>query len=73
MGDETTTTPVVKPGYKTTEFWLSTVAVIVGLVMASGAIVEGSQAAQIAGFIASALAAMGYSYSRGNTKAGAGQ
>ena len=58
----------VKPGYKTTEFWLSTVAMLVGAALASGAIGEGSQAEKIVGFIASALASLGYTVSRGMAK-----
>ncbi len=57
----------VKPGYKTTEFWLSAIATLVGLVMASGASVDGP-IAQGLGFAAAALSAAGYSVSRGMSK-----
>lgn len=66
MSDEST----VKPGYKSTEFWLSSIAILVGIVMASGAIVEDSPVAQAIGVAASVLGAMGYSVSRGMAKKG---
>lgn len=57
----------MKPGYKTTEFYLTVAATIVGLLMASGAFESGA-VAQGLGVVASALAAMGYSYSRAKAK-----
>jgi hypothetical protein len=56
------------PGYKTTEFWLSLVAMILGAVAASGAIVEGSMAAQIIGGVMAILAQLGYTASRTQVK-----
>jgi hypothetical protein len=70
MSDEITPTPI-KPGYKTTEFWLSAAVAVIGLLMSSGVIQTGSNLDKIIGIAASALAALGYSISRGNTKAGA--
>lgn len=58
----------VKPGYKTTEFWLSAIAAIVSLAFASGFIAEGTQADRWVGLAAAALTSMGYSVSRGLTK-----
>ena len=52
-----------KPGYKSTEFWLTLVSVCVGLVLSSG-IVTNSAALQGIGFLASCLASMGYSVGR---------
>ena len=63
--------PKVRPGYKTTEFWLSTVATVCGILMASGVIVEGSQAATIVGGILAALSTIGYSAARAKDKAAA--
>ena len=60
----------VKPGYKTTEFWLSAIATIVGLVLASGLIVEGSSVARIVGGVVAVLAALGYTASRAKIKSG---
>ena len=57
-----------KPGYKTTEFWLSTLAAIVGLIVASGVVPDGGFGAQIIGAVVSGLAALGYSVSRGLAK-----
>jgi len=53
-----------KPGYKTTEFWLSLVAILVGAALASGAIGLESVEGTIVAFVASALTAMGYTASR---------
>lgn len=58
----------VKPGFKTTEFWLTAIAMIVGLVMASGAVPDDSGLSRALGIAAAALAAMGYSVSRGQAK-----
>ena len=59
-----------KPGYKTTEFWLSLAALVLGALLASGAIGEESGTGKILAFAASALTALGYSVSRGMTKRG---
>ena len=59
----------VKPGYKTTEFWMSTAALICGVLLSSGVIGESGLAAQIVGGIMSTLAALGYTASRGKAKA----
>ena len=71
MADETT--PVapapVKPGYQTTEFWLSAAAVIIGLLLASGVIQSGGTWDKVIGLAAAALSSMGYSASRATTKA----
>ncbi len=53
-----------KPGYLTTEFWLSTVAVVIGALGASGAIGEGTTASKIVATLASALVALGYTGAR---------
>lgn len=58
----------VKPGWKTTEFWLSAVAVLVGLAYGSGLIGEGTQVDKVFGLVAGGLTAMGYSVSRGMAK-----
>jgi hypothetical protein len=58
-----------KPGYQTTEFWLSLAATVVGALLASGAIEAGTVWDRIAGTIAATLAAMGYSSARAKVKA----
>lgn len=64
----TETNNSVKPGYKTTEFWLSTAAAVLGIVMAADIIETGSAVSQVVGIITTALTAMGYSVARGKTK-----
>ncbi|QDP45902.1 MAG: hypothetical protein Tp1125DCM238401_15 [Prokaryotic dsDNA virus sp.] len=54
----------MKPGYKTTEFWLAGAATVVGGLMASGVIAEESSLAKILGIAASALVALGYTGAR---------
>lgn len=54
----------MKPGYKTTEFWLALGASAVGAAMASGAIPSEGALAQAVGLIASALVALGYTGAR---------
>lgn len=54
----------MKPGYKTTEFWLSLAAVAVGAVAASGVIPAESTWERVVGLVVSALAALGYTGAR---------
>ncbi len=49
-----------KPGYKTTEFWLSLIAIAIGVFVASGATELEGPAAQSIGILESALVALGY-------------
>ena len=60
--------PTVKPGYKTSEFWLSTVTSLLSLLYASGLIVDGSTAGKIAAFAVAALSTVGYQVVRGKVK-----
>ncbi len=53
-----------KPGYKTTEFWMSMIAIALGAVVASGAIEIDGASAQIVGLVESALVALGYTGAR---------
>ena len=57
-----------KPGYKTTEFWLSLVAMVVGFLAADGNLDPSSVTAKLVGIAGVVLAALGYSVSRGMTK-----
>lgn len=70
-GSNTTTTIATKPGYKTTEFWLALVTIIIGQIYASGVVVDGGTLAKVLALATSALAAAGYSVSRGLSKGGA--
>lgn len=59
-----------KPGYKTTEFWLSLLVIILGALMASGALGEQHWAVKMAGLGLDLLATMGYTAARAKTKLG---
>lgn len=61
--------PVQKPGYKTSEFWLSLLAMLVGALVASDAIPTDSTVAKALGVVASILGALGYQVSRAYVKA----
>lgn len=55
---------VKKPGYKSTEFYMSMAAVVIGAVASSG-ILEGSDGlTKVVGLIMAALVALGYTGSR---------
>jgi len=58
----------MKPGWKTSEFWVTFVIAAVSLLGTSGAIVEGSQTEKIVGYILAALLALGYTGIRGSLK-----
>lgn len=60
-----------KPGYKTTEFWLSALTTLVGTLWASGAMSPESADAveKVIGLIVGAVANVGYAISRGLAKA----
>lgn len=58
-----------KPGYKTTEFWLSLAAMIIGAILASGAI-ENNLVLQALGMAATVLGGLGYTAGRSITKIG---
>lgn len=54
----------MKPGYKTTEFWLTLLVTVLGAAMASGLIPEGGLWAKVVGAAMSVLGALGYQASR---------
>ncbi len=58
----------MKSGYKTTEFWLTAIASVLGLLFASGVISDGSQVDKILGMASTVLSGCGYSVSRGLAK-----
>lgn len=62
----------MKAGIKTTEFWLTVAANVVGALLASGQFTEGTTA-KLIGVAAMVLTTMGYTVSRGAAKKGAGQ
>jgi len=53
-----------KPGWKTTEFYLSLAAIVVGALVASGAFPADSPWFKLLGIAASILAALGYTGAR---------
>lgn len=56
----------MKPGIKTTEFWVALVVTTLG---GAAVVFSNSPWAQLGGIVAAALASAGYSFSRGATKA----
>ena len=60
----------MKPGYKTTEFWLSLLATLLGVFVASGLLADGHWALKAAGLALSGLAALGYGAARAKVKFG---
>lgn len=65
MPDETKPTP----GFRTSEFWLKTAAMVLTALFASGALTNNT-AVQIAGIAANILGALGYTVARAYLKAG---
>jgi hypothetical protein len=57
-----------KPGYKTSEFWLTFAAMLVGTLIAADVVAEGTAAFKILGLAAGILAALGYTVSRAFVK-----
>jgi hypothetical protein len=55
---------VKKPGYKSTEFYMSMAAVVLGAVASSGILDESDGLTKVVGLIMAALVALGYTGSR---------
>lgn len=64
----TETTALQKPGYKTTEFYLALVAMLLGAAFASGLVSDGSTLDKVLGLVATILGQLGYTVSRTMTK-----
>ncbi len=62
----------MKAGYKTTEFWMGVVAMLLTMVVASGALPEAGLVGKIVVGAVSVLASLGYSASRATVKSNAG-
>ncbi len=60
-----------KPGWKTTEFWLTILAYLIGAFMSSGALADDSQVLQYFGMAQMILAKLGYDHARKGVKASA--
>ena len=74
MTDETQETvipPPPTPGYKTTEFWLGVLAMLITAMYASGAVTDNT-ALSIAGIVSTILGALGYTVGRSVVKRVAG-
>jgi len=73
-GAETTAEPAatLKPGVKTTEFWLTTFASVVSALLASGIFPSGGQIMQILGAIGLVLTVLGYGVHRSGVKKAVG-
>jgi len=59
----------MKPGYKTSEWYLTVVTSLLSLLYASGLVIDGSTLAKVAAFLVAALATVGYQVSRTLVKA----
>jgi hypothetical protein len=57
-----------KPGYKTSEFWLSLAAVVVSYVISADVLGEGTVQSKAIMIVATVLAALGYTASRAIVK-----
>jgi hypothetical protein len=57
-----------KPGYKTTEFWLSVLATALSFLLASDVLPASGSVVQAIGLVGAALTAMGYTVSRSIVK-----
>jgi len=62
------TTAGVKPGYLTTEFWLTLLAQLIGILYQAGMIHDGTVFGKIIALVVMALSAAGYAVSRGLAK-----
>lgn len=66
----------MKPGYKTTEFWVTVFCQLAGIAATTGAFTPAQADAvtsaipQMGGLVAMLVSAFGYSISRGNAKRG---
>ena len=58
----------MRPGYLTTEFYLTTITMLLSQLYASGLVSDGSTVDKIIAFSAQALALAGYTVSRGMAK-----
>ena len=57
-----------KPGWKTTEFWITMAMMVVGVLLESGILAAGSQLAVVAGVVLQLGSALGYKASRTSVK-----
>ena len=60
----------MKPGWKTSEAWFTLAAQIVGALLTSGLLADGSKEMRIAGVVALVLSSLGYQANRTILKKG---
>ncbi len=60
----------MKPGYKTTEFWVTLVVVLAGAFVASGIVPEDEPWVRFVSLAVAGLSALGYTAGRSKAKAG---
>lgn len=65
----TSTNKPLCPGYKTTEFYLTAVAVLAGSLLTSGLLPAAGIAVKVTGLVISVLGALGYTAARTYAKA----
>lgn len=65
---ETKPVAVTKPGYKTTEFWLTGAASLLGILFASGVVSDGGPLAKVLGLAVTLLGTLGYAVARTKAK-----
>jgi hypothetical protein len=61
--------PAQKPGWKTSEFWLSLLTILIGALLASDALPSESPFVKGLGIVAGVLSALGYQVNRAFVKA----
>jgi hypothetical protein len=66
---DTAIATTTKPGYKTSEFWLTLAANLVGTLMASGVVTDGGTVAKVLGVVVMLLSTLGYQVARTKAKA----
>lgn len=59
---------MTSPGYRTSEFWLTLAATVVGMLIASGEFADATAMGKVLAFAASVLGGLGYTWSRANVK-----
>jgi hypothetical protein len=69
LPEETPASTAQKPGYKTTEFWLTILAMLVGVLLSSDVFPDGGPVVKGLGLVASILGLLGYQVQRGLVKA----
>lgn len=60
--------PAQRPGWKTSEFWVSVAAMLIGALLASDLFPSDSPTVKVLGVLASVLGALGYQVSRAVVK-----